>query len=402
MMLKINHYLGGIFLVSGTAIGAAMLALPVMTSAMGFFPSMVLFFICWSCMLISAFFFLDVNLSVKGEPNLISMAERTLGTWGKVVSWIFYLLLLYSLIAAYIAGSGPVFLSAIQTITSHSAPTWVGSFMLPLIFGGFIYLGTEGVDVVNRVLMFGLIVSYILLVFTIPSHVEGQLLLHMDWKPLVLGVPLAITSFGYHVIIPTLTTYMNHNRKRLKRVIIIGSLLPLCFYVVWQALVLGVVPLDGSHGLFATLKAGEASTIPLSYAIKSSFLSKTAQFFSFFAITTSFLGLAISLSDFLIDGLKIKKSWEGKLLALGLTFIPPLLFVLTYKRGFILALEYAGAFVAVLLLFLPAVMAWKLKTPKFYQTIKAKILMIFIIFVAISVVIIDILEQLGWHVSSKI
>ncbi|HPE84919.1 MAG TPA: aromatic amino acid transport family protein, partial [Chlamydiales bacterium] len=67
-MLKINHYLGGIFLVSGTAIGAGMLALPVMTSVMGFIPSMVLFLVCWICMLITAFFFLDVNLSVRGEP----------------------------------------------------------------------------------------------------------------------------------------------------------------------------------------------------------------------------------------------------------------------------------------------------------------------------------------------
>ena len=401
-MLRINHYLGGIFLVSGTAIGAGMLALPVMTSVMGFLPSLILFFICWSCMLVSAFFFLDVNLSVKGEPNLISMAQRTLGTWGKVFSWVFYLLLLYSLIAAYIAGSGPIFLNALEAMTKLSLPRWIGFFMLPLIFGGFIYFGTEGVDVVNRILMFGLIISYILLITTIPEHIDGELLRYVDWKPLALGFPLAITSFGYHVIIPTLSTYMNHDRKRLKKVIIIGSILPLCFYIIWQVLVLGVVPLGGPHGLFEALKAGEASTVPLSYVIKSPLLSKTAQFFSFFAITTSFLGIAISLSDFLIDGLKIKKSWEGKLGALALTFIPPMLFVFTYKRGFIIALEYAGAFVALLLLFLPAIMAWKLKTPKFYQTSKAKALMVFIIIVAIGIVVIDITQQLGMHVSAKI
>ncbi|MCB1108383.1 MAG: tyrosine transporter [Chlamydiia bacterium] len=399
-MLKINHYLGGIFLVSGTAIGAGMLALPVMTSVMGFIPSMVLFLVCWICMLITAFFFLDVNLSVRGEPNLISMAHRTLGTWGKVVSWIFYLLLLYSLIAAYIAGSGPLFLNAIQSLTGYMPPNWVGSFMLPLVFGGFIYFGTEGVDVINRILMFGLIISYIVLAGFIPSRIDQHLLLHTDWKLVAFGVPLAITSFGYHVIIPTLSTYMDHNRKRLKRVIIIGSTLPLLFYVVWQVLVLGVVPLEGPHGLLAALKHGEASTVPLSYVIQNPLLAKTAQFFSFFAITTSFLGLAISLSDFLVDGLKIKKNWEGKLLAIGLTFTPPLVFVFTYRRGFIVALEYAGAFVAVLLLFLPAVMAWKLKKPKFYQTMKAKALIIFIIIVAAGIVIIDVVAQLGYHVHS--
>ena len=95
------------------------------------------------------------------------------------------------------------------------------------------------------------------------------------------------------------------------------------------------------------------------------------------------------------DGFKIKKSWEGKLLAILLTFIPPLIFVFTYRRGFVVALEYAGAFVAILLWFLPAVMAWNLKKPKFYKSVRAKALMLFIMIAAIGIVVIDVLEQMG-------
>ena len=59
-------------------------------------------------------------------------------------------------------------------------------------------------------------------------------------------------------------------------------------------------------------------------------------FFSFLCnCSTSFLGVTLSLSDFLTDGFKIKKSWEGRLMACLLTFIPPLIFVLTYQRGFL-------------------------------------------------------------------
>ena len=53
-----SRYLGGILLVAGTTIGAGMLALPVSTAFMGFYPSLLIFAICWFFMLISAVFFL--------------------------------------------------------------------------------------------------------------------------------------------------------------------------------------------------------------------------------------------------------------------------------------------------------------------------------------------------------
>ncbi|MCB1084755.1 MAG: tyrosine transporter, partial [Chlamydiia bacterium] len=79
--MKINHFIGGIFLVAGTTIGAGMLALPVMTSFVGFYPSIVIFLVCYLVMLATAFFFLDANFAVEGEVNLISISECLLGTW---------------------------------------------------------------------------------------------------------------------------------------------------------------------------------------------------------------------------------------------------------------------------------------------------------------------------------
>jgi tyrosine-specific transport protein len=118
----------------------------------------------------------------------------------------------------------------------------------------------------------------------------------------------------------------------------------------------------------------------------------SARFFSFFAIVTSFLGVALGLADFLTDGFKIKKTWEGRLVACALTFIPPLIFVFTYQRGFYLALEHAGAFVAILLGILPCLMAWKLKSAPFYQSVMGKTLLLSIMIFSLLVVIIDLLQ----------
>lgn len=393
--MKINHYIGGILLVSGTTIGAGMLALPILTSFVGFFPSICIFLLCWLVMLATAFFFLDVNLAVKGEPNLISMAHQMLGGWGKGLSWIVYLLLLYSLTAAYISASAPLFTSAIHSLTGYVLPSWLAPFSLPIIFGFFVYLGTLGVDMINRLLMIGLGVSYLTLVGFLPDHIEGVLLTHVDWNPTLVTLPVVITSFGYHIIIPSLTTYMNHDRKRLRRTLVIGSLLPFVIYVLWQVLILGIVPIFGDNSLVSSWKAGSSATIPLAQIVSNKWVVVGAHFFSFFAIVTSFLGVTLSLSDFLTDGFKIKKTWEGRLIACLMTFIPPLVFVLTYQRGFFVALEYAGAFVAILLIFLPAMMAWKLKASKFYQSAWGKLLLSFVILFAVFIVAVDVLQQWG-------
>ncbi len=88
--------LGAILLISGTAIGAGMLAIPVATSFAGFLPSLALLALVWFFFFLTAWFILDVNLACPGDVNFIGMVSRSLGKGGKAICWVTYLLLLYS------------------------------------------------------------------------------------------------------------------------------------------------------------------------------------------------------------------------------------------------------------------------------------------------------------------
>lgn len=389
-----NRCIGGILLVAGTTIGAGMLGLPVMTGFMGFFPSVLLFFICWVFMLASGIFFVDINCSLEGETNLVSMAERTLGYWGRALCWAVYLLLLYSLIAAYIGGSAPLFVRVFQSLFHVTLPLTVAKFLLPLLFGPFIYLGTLGVDWINRTLMMGLIIAYICLVFFLPEHIDITYLKHSDWPIFAYAAPVVLTSFGYHIIIPSLGTYLHHNKRDLLFVIISGSLIALIVNILWQLVVLGTIPLEGAFGLKEAWKTGLPATESIAKVLNIPSITIAGFLFSFFAILTSFLGVSLSLSDFLMDGLHIKKTWEGRLIAIALSFIPPLIFVNSYQRGFLLALEYAGAFVAILLVFLPAMMVLHLDRP-FYQSLRGKSVVVSAIVFSVLIVFVNILIRLG-------
>jgi tyrosine-specific transport protein len=391
-MIRTNRFIGGILLVSGTSIGAGMLALPVISSFAGFLPSLGLLGFCWLFLFFTSLLLLDVNLAFKGEVNLITMAARTLGPFGKVVCWITYLLLLYSLTAAYIAGSSPLFLQAVTWLTGYAPPSYMGPFILLLFFGFFVYLGTRSVDLLNRIFMFGLIFCYALLVAFLPPHLQFNLLEHVDNQAIWIALPIVITSFGFHIIIPTLSTYLDHNVKKLRLTLLIGSLVPFFVYALWEFLILGTVPLKGEAGLIAAWQNGQTAVVSLSHILQNSWITTAANSFSFFAIMTSFLGVSLSLTDFLTDGLHMKRFSLGREFASLLTFIPPLIFVLVYPKGFIVALQFAGIFVVILLCIFPALMALKLPS---YKTFLKRALLYVIIGVSLLMIGIDILEEMG-------
>lgn len=400
--MKFNRTLGGILLVAGTAIGGGMLALPISTGLAGFIPSLCILLLIWAYMTTTAFLFLEVNLWLKEDTNLVSMAEHTLGVIGKIISWFIYLFLLYALTTAYLAGCGNMFLNSLSSWFNASLPSWVGPLPFLILFGSCVYLGTRPVDYINRLLMIGLIVVYVFMGVLIVPNLSYTNFEHSNWFLLLPAVSVVVTSFGFHIIIPSLTTYLRYDLKKLKRTLFWGGLLPLIIYVFWVLLILGVLPLEGKNGLYAVLANGnpEINMIAsLSECLKNPWIAICARTFSYFAILTSFLGVSLSLVDFLGDGLQIKKTGKGRLLAAVLTFAPPMIIAITNVNVFLSALKYAGIFVATLLGIFPAAMAWagryRLKKKGEYRVFGGKILLILIIVFSLAVIIVDVLDQLG-------
>lgn len=401
MLLIENKVIGGVLLVSGTTIGAAMLALPPVTGLAGFYPSLLLFFIYWAFFAFTALLMLEVTLWMEDNTNLITMARRTLGVWGELLSWSTYLFLLYSLTTAYLAGSSRIFLDFVQASTGYELPIWTGPIPLIVVFGFFVYRGALFVDVANRMLMLGLVITYGIAVAFLAPHVQNQLLEHTNWKFLVISNSIIATSFGFHIIIPSLATYMHRDIKQLRKAIIIGSSLPLIVYILWEWVTLGVIPLEGDYGITSGYAQDANGAHLLTGLLGNTWLSMVLRCFAFFSIMTSFLGVSLSLRDFLADGFKIKKTGFGKMKLFLLTFIPTLIFIWTNPRAFLSALEYAGAFgVMILLGFLPALMVWKGRykqcLPDNYRAPGGKVVLLIVMLLSATVVILEIANKFGF------
>ncbi|MDQ2993527.1 MAG: hypothetical protein M3R00_01060, partial [Pseudomonadota bacterium] len=121
-MTKNNKLLGAILLIAGTSIGAGMLALPVVTAEHGFIASAILLISCYIVMTYTALLMLEVNLWLPSGANIISMTKETLGRTGEIIASLSYLLLLYCLISAYLAGLNSLIAEATQTQLHFTLP----------------------------------------------------------------------------------------------------------------------------------------------------------------------------------------------------------------------------------------------------------------------------------------
>jgi tyrosine-specific transport protein len=404
MQHKKGSILGASLLVAGTCIGGGMLALPVATGVSGFFPSFFLLLLGWGFMTTTALLLAEANLWMEEGAHVITLASRLLGPVGKILAWLLYLFIGYASLVAYAAGGGELFSSAMDRFFGIAIPETWAIILFVIFFGTIIYLGNVIVGRINTFLVFGLIGAYILLIGVGAGHIKWDLLLRSTWGNTIIAVPLLLTVFSFQTIVPSLTIYLKQDGKALRLSIIIGTSLTLLVYVIWQALVLGTVLLDGDYGLAAALAKGKPATEFLGIAVGKPWVGAIADFFAFFALITSFLGIALGLFDFLADGLKIKeKKWGNVALGL-LVAVPTILFALSMERVFLTALDTSGGIGdAILNGLFPALMVWIGRYYKGYNSEfrvpGGKPLLVFVICYALFVFAVELGGQFGLIVS---
>lgn len=396
-----NKLIGGILLIIGTSIGGGMLALPIATAQLGFINTVFALIFCWAIMTASALLILEVNLWHSINSNLITMAKTTLGRFGQILAWISYLLLLYALLAAYIAG-GSDFLQHLLLGFHIKSSIKISALLFAGLLSVIVYKGLNSVDYVNRGLMLSKIGTYSLLIICIFPFVSMRYLLTLGTPyhvSVILGsFTIIMTSFGFAVVVPSLRSYFNENLFMLRKAIFIGSLIPLFCYILWELTIMGVIPSQGSLSLTVMAHSTHSASdliSALSNLLQNKLVNFLAKIFTSICLATSFLGVSLSLFDFLSDGLQMEKRGSNKFALYAITFLPPFLIANHYPHVFIMALSYAGILCAILLILLPAMMAWSgryiKKCAVGYQVAGGKFLLLSLIIIALFIIALSLI-----------
>jgi tyrosine-specific transport protein len=363
-----NKRLGGVLIVAGTTVGGGMLALPIASASAGFGLSTLLLVAMWGLMTYTALITLEMNLYFNRGVSIAYAAEYSLGRFGKVISTLTIAMLFYALLSAYMAGGASVLDQLVDSIFGIKISSAVSVILFAVIFGSIILARTHIVDTANRWLLLVKTSFFIIIVAACLPKIDVSLLAHApaEYAPCFsILIPLFFTSFGFHGSIPTIVNYIGPDPQKLRSTFILGSTIPLIVYVLWEVVVLGMIPLEGANS-FSFIKAngGDLGIFArtLSNLAGGGWVISAAQGFTSLAVATSFLGVGLGLFDFMEEQLARNNKKPSAIITGAFTFVVPLVFALFYPEGFVMALGYASIALSILAIIIPTLVVWKLRT----------------------------------------
>nr|WP_275661409.1 aromatic amino acid transport family protein [Shewanella sp. Isolate7] len=355
--------LGSIAIVAGTAIGGGMLALPLATASLGTIPALLLLVAIWAVSIYTSLLMLEINLRAGVGLNVHAITGKTLGKVGQLIQGGSFLSLLFALTMVYLMGGSSLLKSRFEPLgieVSHEAAVLLFTF----IFGGFIAIGVSWIDKVSRVLFTAMVALFVIVVLFLLPEVSPNYILRESAAQLVskgeLGnlwlaaIPVVFTSFGFHVCIATIVRYLDGDAMSLRKVLMIGSTIPLVCYILWLMVTLGTVGGATVHGFEGSLPKLVAALQGIAH---SSILQQCIDLFANLALITSFLGVTMSLFDYIAELTRARENLLGRVQTWLVTFVPPLLCALYYPDGFIKVLGFAALPLVVMIIFLPIAMA---------------------------------------------
>jgi tyrosine-specific transport protein len=355
-MQNISKIVGITCLVIGNLIGAGILGIPVLAGIAGFWPSVGLMIISCIAMTYSALVLVR-RACQEQDPlfNYPSLYARQLGKFGKYIGTFTNALILYGLLTAYIAG-GSIILAQLFDI---NISIWLTLTFFTLMT--FLTLcGVKIFEKFNIVFMILLWSAFIIMIIIGDRHINLANLEHSKWTFLLLTIPMVVTGFHFHNLIPTLARHVKYNKKILYIAITIGMLVGLITNTAWLFVGVGNIPLLGHHSLEYCYSKGVPANVAMDALIHSKFFIMASLLFSLLAILTSYvansLGLVEFCKDFSITYLKIKNNW----LPILLTFIPPLAIAFSFPHIFLTAIGIVGG-IGIITLFgvLPSIIDYQ-------------------------------------------
>lgn len=340
-----NRFFISIATLMGIIIGAGILGIPYVIAKAGYLYGLIIIILIGLAYVFLDLFYGEVVLRTKKQHQLPGYAEKYLGKFGKVIASIAMPLAVYGALTAYLIGVG----EASYAIFKWGAPI----FYTLLFFLVCTSIVIGGIRAMGRAEFF--LIPLLITVVVILGIVSFK---RLDYGSLALWdirhsfLPYGVLIFAYMGFagIPEMREVLGTDLKKMKKAIVIGSVIPIALYMLFTFIIIGLVGLDN----FELLKPNERiATVALSiYA--NPFIGMLANILAILAMFTSFLTNAIALKEVYHYDYKLSPT-----LSFFLTLLFPFLIAVFGLATFMAVLGFTGAVSGGLEGLLVIFMHWK-------------------------------------------
>lgn len=385
--------LSAALLLAASAVGAGILALPVLTGLAGAVPALSLMMLSWALMAGTGLILLD-QMHRLAEPadDLGGLYRARLGRWGAVLAGAVYLLLFNGLLVAYLSGAAAVLG---HLLGAPQARPWLvlGFFGLG---AGLILFGLRVLERANALMMALLVISFAVLVAACWRDFQPTRLAAADWYFLPHTAPIVLCAFGYHNLVPLIWRGLERDTSGTARAILIGTGITLLLNLVWAVTVIGALPLTGPGpgSLLAAFRSNLPATVPLAAALGSKVIGLAGAAFSLLAIITSYVAVGAALISFLSEALGGAGLSPNRWAAAAGALLPSLAVSWLYPGLFLKALNLVGGGCLIVLFgIMPCLMALGDRRPsrRGLRWAAAAMLALFA-----ALLLLEIMQEAGW------
>ncbi len=381
--------IGTALLIAGAAVGAGILGLPIQTGLAGFGPALVGQLAMAGALLATAWVLAEALIRRRGrERDLAWLYQQELGRGGRWMLIIGYLVNLYGIMVAYLAGAATVLGSLL------GRPEWQGTLLLAFFVPAtaLVLFGLPVVRRGNALLIVLLVGSLLYLLWHAAGGVQVSHLSYRDWSFFPATLPIIMCTLAFHNMVPLICRSLDMQPAPVRRALGIGVAITLVVALVLTLMVVAVLPLQGSSSsLLAAYQDDLPATIPLARHLGSPSILAAGLLFAICAILTSYITLSSALLNFWTDILPpaVANRWYRA----GITFLPPLVVVYVYPDLFLKALDVAGGLgIAVIYGVGPAVMLLRRRGGAGWVRMAGVALLV----VFGVVVLLELAQELGW------
>jgi len=312
----------------GTIVGAGVLGIPYAIAQSGLLIGIIHLLILGFTILILHLCIGEIALRTKGTHQLSGYMSKYLGKPGKYFMMISMIIGIYGALTAYILGEGEIF----KIITGGNP--FLYSLLFFLIASAILYHGIKATGRAELAVTALMIITIFIIGAFAYDKINFAYLTGTHVKNFFMPYGVILFAFVGTAAIPEIRAQLSKDRQKLKKAIIIGSIIPILLYLIFAIVVVGVVGLAN----FESLGPNERiATIALSL-FSAPHIALFANIFAAFAMLTSFLGLGLALKEMYIYDCGINKTT-----AFFLTVSPPLVIALLGLTSFITVIAFAGA-----------------------------------------------------------
>ena len=331
----------------GTIIGAGILGIPYVIAKTGFVYGLLLIILLGGAYVFLNLFLGEVILRTKKQHQLPGYAEKYLGKWGKRLMTLSMFIGLYGALTAYLIGEG----AALHTIFGWGVPLMY-TFIFFAITVYIIYRGIKATGKAELILISLLFLVVVFIGLLSYNQIQFSNLVHFDLTEILVPYGVIVFAFVGLPSIPEMQEELGREKNKMKKAILVGSVIPIVLYIAFSLIIIGIVGLEN----FELLGPNERiATIALSL-YSNQILGIFANLLAVLAMFTSFLTIGTALVEIFEYDYGVSRRTS-----LLLTFSLPLLIVLFKLTSFIVVLGITGAIAGGLDGILVMLMYWKAK-----------------------------------------